>query len=320
MKWEKRGVIFRPGNEYPWMAHHACVPIAHNVSDTVLRIYFGPRDPQGRTVTTFIEVDADDPSRLLYIHDRPVLSLGRLGAFDDSGAMPSCLVEQHGKLYLLYIGWNQGVTVAYRNAIGLAVSTDAGLTFDRVFEGPIVDRNRLEPFFCASPFALIDDGTWKLWYASSTGFVVVNGRPEPVYQVKYAESPNGYDWIRTGEPCLHYTFDGEANARPCVVKENGLYRMWYCFRGSVNYRSDKAASYRLGYAESSDGVNWTRMDDRVGIERSTEGWDSLMMEYPFVYEHRGVKHMLYNGNGFGETGIGYAVLVEDERRIGPTVR
>ena len=41
-----------------------------------------------------------------------------------------------------------------------------------------------------------------------------------------------------------------------------------------------------------------------------------MMEYPFVYEHRGVKHMLYNGNGFGETGIGYAVLDEDDR-VGP---
>ena len=41
-----------------------------------------------------------------------------------------------------------------------------------------------------------------------------------------------------------------------------------------------------------------------------------MIEYPFVYEHRGVKHMLYNGNGFGETGIGYAVLEEDDR-VGP---
>ena len=55
------------------------------------------------------------------------------------------------------------------------------------------------------------------------------------------------------------------------------------------------------------------MDERVGIERSEEGWDSLMMEYQFVYEHRGVKHMLYNGNGFGETGFGYAVMTEDDR-------
>lgn len=316
MRWEKKGLIFRTDNNYPWMAHHACVPIAEKVDDKVLRIYFGPRDRQGRTVTTFIEVEADNPSHVLYVHDRPILSLGRLGAFDDSGAMPSCIVNQNGKKYLFYIGWNQGVTVPYRNSIGLAVSTDGGLNFERMFEGPIVDRTRLEPYFCASPFAMIDEGKWKLWYASATRFLMVNGKPEPVYQVKYAESVDGQDWVRPNVVCLEYLFEGEANARPCVVKENGVYRMWYCFRGSVNYRTDKAQSYRIGYAESADGIRWQRMDALVGIDRAEEGWDSVMMEYPFVYEHRGLKHMLYNGNGFGETGIGYAVLTKDDRRPG----
>jgi hypothetical protein len=32
-----------------------------------------------------------------------------------------------------------------------------------------------------------------------------------------------------------------------------------------------------------------------------------------ISEHRGVKHMLYNGSGFGETGSGFAVLIEDDR-------
>jgi hypothetical protein len=313
MRWEKRGVIFRADGQYPWMMHHACVPIADRISEDVLRIYFGPRDDKGRTVTTFIEVDANDPARVLYLHDKPVLSLGALGAFDDSGAMPSSIVDHDGRKYLFYIGWNPAKTVAYRNAVGLAVSDDGGLTFERVFEGPIVDRTRFEPYFCASPFALYDEGKWKLWYASATGFKVANGSPEPVYQVKYAESDDGLEWRRPNITCLEYAFDGEANARPCVRKENGIYRMWYCMRGSENYRTDKTQSYRIGYAESSDGLKWTRMDDLVGIERSEEGWDSLMMEYPFVYEHRGQKHMLYNGNGFGESGIGYAVLLEDDR-------
>jgi hypothetical protein len=315
MRWDKRGLIFRTNNNHPWMAHHACVPIADKISDDVLRIYFGPRDSEGRTVTTFIEVDADNPARVRYVHDRPVLSLGPLGAFDDSGAMPSCLVNHAGRKYLLYIGWNRGVTVPYRNAIGLAVSTDGGLTFERVFPGPVIDRSRVEPYFCASPFAIIDEGRWKLWYASTTGFKVIDGTPEPVYQIKYAESADGHDWIRHNVACIDYQFEGEANARPCVIKENGRYRMWYCFRGSHNYRTDKAHSYRIGYAESADGVRWQRMDELVGIERSDEGWDSVMMAYPFVYTHRGRKHMLYNGNGFGETGIGYAVLTEDDRAL-----
>jgi len=292
------------------MSHHACVPIADKVDDEVLRIYFGPRDKQGRTTTAFIEVEADDPSNVLYVHDRPVLSLGKLGTFDDSGAMPSCIVNHEGKKYLYYIGWNRGVTVPYRNSVGLAISDDGGLTFDRVFEGPIVDRTRTEPYFCASPYVIFDDGVWRLWYASSTGWTVVDGKPEPLYQIKYAESQDGVDWVRDNITCIEYKFDGEANARPCVIKEDGRYRMWYCYRGSIHYRTNKDQSYRLGYAESADGVRWTRKDEEVGIERSEDGWDSEMMEYPYVYGHKGRKHMLYNGNGFGESGFGHAMLDE----------
>ncbi len=296
------------------MSHHACVPVADKIADDVLRIYFGPRDRQGRTVTTFIEVEADDPSKVIYVHDRPVLALGKLGTFDDSGAMPSCVVNHEGTKYLFYIGWNQGVTVPYRNAVGLAASTDGGLTFNRVFEGPIVDRTRLEPYFCASPFAMIDEGKWKLWYASATGFVVVHGKPEPVYQVKYAESRDGYEWVRPNVACLEYRFQGEANARPCVIKENGrLPDVVLLPRQPSTIAPTRPRAIGIGYAESEDGIRWERLDDLVGIDRAEDGWDSVMMEYPFVYEHRGRKYMLYNGNGFGETGIGYAVLTEDDR-------
>jgi len=314
MRWEKRGLIFRVDNQYPWMAHHACVPTAEKMSDKVLRIYFGPRDAENRTVVTFIEVDADDPSQVLRVHDRPVLGLGEVGTFDDSGAMPCSIVNQGGRKYLFYVGWNRGVTVPYRNAIGLAVSDDDGITFQRVFQGPIVDRTSVEPYFCASPFALFDENKWKLWYASSTGFSSVNGKQEPLYQIKYAESVDGLSWERPNITCIPYGFAGEANARPCVLKENGRYRMWYCYRGSLNYRTDPEQSYRIGYAESRDGLQWERLDSIVGLVRSAEGWDSVMTAYPFVYEHRGRKYMLYNGNGFGETGIGYAVLVDDDRR------
>jgi predicted GH43/DUF377 family glycosyl hydrolase len=313
MKWHKKGVIFRTDHHSDWMVHHACVPIADKVSDEVLRIYFSPRDAQGRSRTTFIEVESNNPSNVLYVHDHPVLDLGKLGAFDDSGVMPSSIVNHNGRKFLYYIGWNRSVTVPYRNSVGLAVSDDGGLSFERVCEGPVVDRTQTEPYFCASPFALYDEESlrWKLWYASSTGWVVVHGHPEPRYQIKYAESTDGVHWVRNNTICLDYTFEGEANARPCVIKEDGRYRMWYCFRGSDNYRTSREQAYRLGYAESRDGISWERRDAEVGIKRSDDGWDSIMMEYPYVYEHQGRKHMLYNGNGFGETGIGWAILDED---------
>ena len=33
-----------------------------------------------------------------------------------------------------------------------------------------------------------------------------------------------------------------------------------------------------------------------------------MVAYACVFDHRGSRYMLYNGNGYGETGIGWAVL------------
>jgi hypothetical protein len=74
--------------------------------------------------------------------------------------------------------------------------------------------------------------------------------------------------------------------------------MWYSHRGR---------SYRIGYAESNDGLEWTRMDADSGIDVSAEGWDSEMVAYPWVGDIGGRRRMLYNGNGYGRTGIGQAV-------------
>jgi hypothetical protein len=50
------------------------------------------------------------------------------------------------------------------------------------------------------------------------------------------------------------------------------------------------------------------MDSRAGIGVSASGWDSEMIEYPFVFDHAGARYMLYNGNGYGKSGFGIAVL------------
>ena len=131
MKWEKKGVIFTPDRNYDWMVSHASVPVVDEARPGVLRIYFGTRDRGGRSQTSYIEVDAKQPEKVLYIHDQPILSLGKPGSFDDSGIMPSWLVNWQNKKYLYYIGWNVTVSVPYHLAIGLARSDDGGQSFRR---------------------------------------------------------------------------------------------------------------------------------------------------------------------------------------------
>jgi hypothetical protein len=307
MNWKKMGLIFRPENNYDWMVSHAAIPTPTRISDDVVRIFFSTRSKAVRSAITFIDVEAGNPSNIIYRHDKPVLTAGELGTFDDGGVGPYCVVNVEGKKYLYYGGWNAGVTVPYRNAIGLAVSEDNGLTFRRVCSGSVVDRNQWEPHFTTAADVMHVDGIWRMWYGSATGWVIINGKPEPRYQIKYAESQDGVNWTRENITCINYQSELEANARPCVIHEGGLYKMWYCYRGSLSYRTDRSQSYRLGYAESPDGISWIRKDGEAGIDRSEQGWDSVMMCYPYVYQCGSRKYLLYNGNGFGESGFGYAI-------------
>ena len=75
-----------------------------------------------------------------------------------------------------------------------------------------------------------------------------------------------------------------------------------------SYRGAPPMKYRIGYAVSSDGIQWTLKNEKVGIDVSSSGWDSEMICYPSIFEHKGEHYMLYNGNGYGKTGFGLAVL------------
>lgn len=310
MKWNKKGVIFAPDRDYEWMVSHASVPVVDEARAGVLRVYFGTRDGDGRSQVAYIEVEAARPENVLYVHDQPLLPLGRAGTFDDSGIMPSWIVNYESRKHLYYIGWNVKVAVPYHLAIGLATSADGGRSFQKISEGPLLDRSVDEPFFNTAPCVLHEDDRWRMWYVSCTGWESTNDRLEPRYHVRYAESADGIKWRRTNHVCIDYDDRTGAIGRPCVYKEDGRYKMLYSYRGVRDYRTDPAQSYRLGYADSADGLDWTRRDEDAGIERSASGWDSEMMEYCYFYRHQDRSYLFYNGNGFGRTGIGYAVLDE----------
>ena len=133
------------------------------------------------------------------------------------------------------------------------------------------------------------------------------GRPEPRYHIKYAVSSDGIDWEREGRVAIDYADVGEGGiCRACVVRIAAHYHMWYCYRDLEAYRTDPDRSYRIGYALSSDGVGWQRMDSVNTIRRSDRGWDSDMTAYPCVVATDDRYLMFYNGNGFGASGLGYA--------------
>lgn len=310
IRWEKRGLVYAVDERLPWARSHAQIPTAAGIKGDAMRILFSSRDPQNRSWIARLDVRASSPGEVLRVHAEPVLQLGKTGAFDDCGMMPSCVVEHGGTHYLYYIGWNVRNTVPYHNSVGLAVSEDGGESYRRLFEGPIMDRSAEEPYFCATTCVRIENGIWRNWYLSCTGWDIIDGVAEPRYHLKYAESLDGIHWKREGKIAIDYASPAEGGiVRASVRREGNLWRMWYSYRNQSDYRSNASASYRIGYAESGDGISWRRMDDRAGIELADSGWDSFMLAYPEVVEISGRLYMFYNGNGFGASGFGYAEAV-----------
>ncbi len=302
MKWKKLGLIFTPKTvNRDWMITHAMDPTVDHVNDDIYRVYFCGRNIKNQSLIGFVEIDIKNPTKIIHSPEKPVLGLGELGAFDDNGVTASWIVNHENKKYLYYIGWKPRSTTRFSLMTGLAISDDGGNTFERHSRAPILNLTNKEPFsILTAPCVLKFKDKWKMWYVSCVDWL----NPDlPRYNIKYASSSDGINWHQGGEVCIDFISDNEtALARPSVLFENGIFRMWYSFK-------DPAIGYRMGYAESNDGIKWTRMDNEVGIDVSKKGWDSEMIQYPYVFNHKNNKYMLYNGNGYGENGAGLAILI-----------
>lgn len=299
MRWRKLGPVQLPANRPGWMVSHAALPFAEPLDENTLRVWFSGRDAGNRSHTGWCVVDLRRPDRLVELAPEAVIAPGDLGTFDDSGAMLSWIARAGGRRLLYYIGWNLGVTVPFRNAIGLAIEEKSG-AYRKYAPGPILDRTPAEPHFVASCCVLPDADLWRMWYLACTGWEARHPVPRHRYHIRYAESHDGINWQRGGRVAIDHAGPDEfAISRPSVLREAGLWKMWYSCRGE---------RYRIGYAESADGLSWNRLDDILGLSPSATGWDADMVEYPHVFDHAGRRLMLYNGNGYGASGFGFAVL------------
>ena len=303
MQWRKLGRIFQASGQRPWMNSHASMPFAEPMDDGLLRIWFTPRDDRNRSHLAWLEIDAGQPQYVRNLADDPALAPGPAGRFDDAGTMGTWLVTVENERRYYYVGWSRHGPTAHHVAIGLAVCHDGGVGFSRHSPEPIFDRNEHDPFFVSNPCVLRIKDQWHMWYLSATNWREDANSTD--YCIRRATSPNGLNWTPDPASGIDFAAPGECEfARPSVLIEDDFWRMWYCYRGSDQSR-------RIGYAESSDGSVWIRRDDLAGLSPSDQGWDSEMVAYPHVFDHDGARYMVYAGNGFGQGGMGLAVLDQD---------
>jgi hypothetical protein len=278
MKWIKKGRIFKTERQHSWMHSHAQCPTAIVLEDRI-RIFFSARLENGQSLPTYIDVERNNPQKIIRLSPEPVLQMGRRGTFDENGIIPSYFIRNESKLYFYYAGWSQCKNVPYKNFTGLAISEDNGSTFIKHSEAPVFTLNQFDPLSATGPCIIYSNHQFIAIYSNPTGKLIIQPENEFI-----------------------------AHCKPAMIELNGIYHLWFSKRGSHNFRKPGSNAYRLGYAFSKDFINWTRDDSSVGIDVSTHGWDSEMICYPHIVKVENRYLMFYNGNGFGLSGFGYAEL------------
>ena len=316
MKWEKLGKIFDP-------TQHAlaeeCTIFAKSpqaiVFDDFVRIYYSSqkKTDNGKYVSCPQYVDFNKGfDRILGLSKAQVIALGELGEFDEHGIFPFN-VMRHGQKILAYTsGWSRRTSVSIDMAIGLATSSDGGVSFVKHGAGgPIMSATHNEPFLVGDPFVQHIEGQFHMWYIFGREWrrPQSGGVPERFYKIAHASSSDGIEWQRDGREIIPASLEHECQALPTVFFHDGKYHMYFCYRDAFDFRTNTENAYRLGYAWSQDMSTWTRDDASAGIDTSVGEWDADMMCYPHVFECGGDMFMLYNGNEFGKFGFGIARLV-----------
>ncbi len=304
MQWLKKGLInIDSCLGQGWRFSHAAVP-SPILLDDCIRVYVNFFDEKRIARVGYVDLDINDPSKVIDFSKEPLLDLGIPGTFDQDGVLQCSVVKlSDSQYYMYYVGFEVESKIRYRLLSGLAISNDGGKTFSRYKQTPILERSDKELFFRGGPFVVKEKDKFRLWYVAGSSWITLNGKEMPVYTLNYQESPDGIHWQDEGQIVIDPRNDDEYGfGRPYYFVSGGKHYLFYSTRS-------KDDGYIIGYAKSADGIHWQRDDAEVGIQKSASGFDSEMICYAAPIEVNGKVLMFYNGNDFGLDGFAYAELV-----------
>lgn len=301
MGWKKLGLVYDAAKHVqPWAANSALTPtpILHELGH--IRVYAGFRDAAGISRIGYVDVDADDPSRVIGVSKEPALDIGRDGCFDDNGVILGDVVRLPDRLLMFYVGFQLVAKAKFLAFTGLAESLDGGDSFQRISEAPILGRSQKQTTIGAVHSAHHENGLWRLWFARGDRWEIIDDKPYPQYEICTVETRDLLNIPRRSHLCLTPQAPEYRIGRPRVYRQNGSYALYYT-KGTTE------GSYLPGKAWSQDGVVWQRADHEFELTPSEQGWDSIHLCYPALIQVGDREYMFYNGNHMGLAGFGCAV-------------
>jgi predicted GH43/DUF377 family glycosyl hydrolase len=214
--------------------------------------------------------------------DNPVIGPGEPGAWDGQGHSAGTVLSDGERYHM----WMAGRNEDGNNAIGHATSND-GVVWEMDPANPVLSRGadgEWDDDFLFAPVVLYDGTQFRMWYGGGDG---------SVQQVGYATSPDGTTWTKyAGNPVMGVAPSGSEDdwivRAGSVLLEDVTYRMW--FFGASNSTN----TFHIGYAESPDGLQWTKHSAPALEPDVIPGsWEENVVANPFVAFDGERYHMWY---------------------------
>ncbi|MEO0772032.1 MAG: hypothetical protein AAFZ04_02505 [Pseudomonadota bacterium] len=301
--WEKLGQLYDPSavtGRHAKLLTHCANPLAVPLEGDVYRVFYSGRDAQKRSSVGAVDINIAT-HEIVEDHHAPFFEYGPEGSFYADGvSIGNCYRAADGLDYILFMAWQVPPDAHWRGDVGRLRLT-ADKTLELAEPTPHLTSDDIDPISLSYPWVRPAPDGYEMWYGSTTTWDAGNGEMEHVFN--HATSTDGHIWDKKGQAVPSPIGVAQAFSRPTVAtRRDGGLDMWFSYRGPPG------RTYRIGYAGAEDGKTWELALDETGIDVSPSGWDSEMIEYPFVFDHGGERYMLYNGNGYGATGFGLAIL------------
>ncbi len=309
MEFVRRGKICDSSTfDLAWFRKNAMVPVPWMKSESVIRLFLTMCDEKNVGRIGYVDVSASNPSEILGYSKSPLIDVGMPGTYDDNGVVTSCVLEDGGKLYHFFSGYELSAKIPYKIFCGVAESEDGGESFRKLNKASILPPIDEELFNRCAPYVRREGDGYRMFYLGDAGNMWrtdKRGHKVPMYTLKTLCSQSLDKWpLEAGELVMPFEDEEECGITlPNIWRDGDGYKMIYSIR-RVN------AGYTLGYSESVDGAHFVRRDSELSITGAKGEWESEMTCYAELITVAGRTYMFYCGNHYGMGGIGWAELVK----------
>jgi hypothetical protein len=298
--WTKQGLIFST-EDFPLsskLLSHASNPTPVRIGENLYRVFFSSRDETKRSSIGAFDFDSLS-LEVMRVSEQPVCSFGSEESFFSHGLGLGNVFTFRGRRFISFMGWKIKPGEHWMGEIGW-VELLPDLTLGEPDPVPLIGLSRHDPISLSYPYLWEENGYLHAIYGSTLRWETPDC--DMVHILKYSSSSDARNWSTPVDlPWIEGT--AQAFSRPALFDSGGAgNHIWFSYRPGV--LSEK---YKIGHAQSKDKVHWRLDLQNFSLDNSPSGWDSEMVEYPAVVAESNRLLMFYNGNGYGQTGIGLAI-------------